>query len=101
MVANGVESYFLAFAGRKSGDRNRRPHPYLRGGLRDCGVTDVADLAMLFVGGVLMPVPSCLHGKQAHRKDQGQSQQSNGYSLGHCETLVPPPNMIPLMLVRP
>jgi hypothetical protein len=68
MVANGVESYFLAFGDGKSGDRNRRPHSYLRGGLRDCGVTDVADLAMLFVGGVLMPVPSSLHGKQAHAK---------------------------------
>jgi hypothetical protein len=46
-------------------------------------VPDMADLAMLFVGGVLMPVPSGLHGKQAHGKDQGYGQQSYGYSLGH------------------
>jgi hypothetical protein len=101
MAANGVESYFLTFGDRKSGDRNGRPHSYLRGGLRDCGVTDVADLAMLFVGGVLMPVPSSLHGKQAHAQHEGHGQQSYGYSLGHCETSAPPPNMLPLMLLRP
>ncbi len=101
MTANGIESYFRAFGDRKSGDRDGRPHSYLRGGLRDCGVPDVADLAMLFVGGVLMPVPSRLHGKQAHAKHEGYGQQSNGYSLGHCETLAPPSNMIPLMHLRP
>jgi hypothetical protein len=43
----------------------------------------MADLAMLFVGGVFMPVSSGLHGKQAHGKNQGHGQQSYGYSLGH------------------
>jgi hypothetical protein len=101
MTANGVESYLLVFGDCKSGDRNGRPHSYVCRGLRDCGVPDVADLAMLFVGGVLMPVPSCLHGKQAHAKHKGHGQQSYGYSLGRGETLAPPPNMIPLMRLRP
>jgi hypothetical protein len=45
----------------------------------------MADLTMLLVGGVLMPVPGGLHGKQAHGKDQGYGQQSYGYSLGHYQ----------------
>jgi hypothetical protein len=47
-----------------------------------------------------MPVRGCLHRKQAHAQHDGDGQQSYGYSLGHCETLVPPPNMIPLMQLR-
>jgi hypothetical protein len=83
VTANGVGTYLLIFGERKSGDRNGLPHADLCRGLRDCSVPDMADLAMLFVGGVLMPVASGLHGKQAHGKDQGYGQQSYGYSLGH------------------
>ncbi|HEY4879335.1 MAG TPA: hypothetical protein VIH97_09445 [Candidatus Acidoferrales bacterium] len=42
-----------------------------RGGLRNGYMADVADLAVLLVGGVTVPVPGCLHGKQPHRKNQG------------------------------
>jgi len=42
-----------------------------RGGLRNRYMADVADLAVLLVGGVTVPVPGCLHGKQPHRKNQG------------------------------
>ena len=49
---------------------------YLRRGLRYGDVAGVADLAMLFVRGVAMPVPGSLHGKQAHGKNQGHRQQS-------------------------
>ena len=83
MTANGVKTYFLVFADSNSRDRDGSLDSNLRGGLRDSNVPDMADLAMLFVGGVFMPVPSGLHGKQAHGKDQGYGQQSYGYSLGH------------------
>ncbi|MGD0427481.1 MAG: hypothetical protein ABSC10_12225 [Candidatus Acidiferrales bacterium] len=76
MTANRVETELLIFGGRKPGDRDRRLRFYLRGGLRYGDVTGVADLAMLFVGGVTMPVPGSLHGKEAHGKNQGHRQQS-------------------------
>jgi hypothetical protein len=71
VTANGVETSFLGFDEGKSRDRNGRPHAHLRRGLRDCSVPDMADLAMLFIRGVLMPVASGLHGKQAHGENQG------------------------------
>ena len=91
----------MIFGDRKSRHSEWGLQAHLHRGLRHGGVADVANLAMLFVGGVLMPVPSCLHGKQAHTKHEGHGQQSKGYSLGHLETLEPPPNMIPLMQLRP
>jgi len=75
MTANRVESQFLIFGGRKPGDRKGRLHSHLRGGLRHRDMGRVADLAMLFVGGVPVPVPGSLHGKEAHGKDQGHRQQ--------------------------
>jgi hypothetical protein len=100
MAAKGIDGQGLIFSDRKSRHRDGRLHPHLHSRLRHSGVPDVANLAMLFVGGALMPVPSCLQGKQAHAKDEGHRQQSYGYSLGHRETLAPPPNMIPLMQLR-
>jgi hypothetical protein len=85
VTANGVKTYFLVFADSNSGDRDGPLDSDLRSGLGDCNVPDMADLTMLLVGGVLMPVPSGLHGKQAHGKDQGYGQQSYGYSLGHYQ----------------
>ena len=83
MTANRVEAELLTFGSGKSGDRDRRLQFHLRRGLRYGDVTGMADLAMLFVRGVPMPMPGCLHGKQAHGKNQGHGQQSYGYSLGH------------------
>ena len=91
MAANGVGGQVLIFGDRKSRHRNGRLHPHLHSRLRHSGVADVANLAMLFVRGMLMPVRSCLQGKQAHAKDEGHGQQPYGYSLGHHETLAPPP----------
>jgi len=76
MTANRVETKLLVFGDRESGDRDGRLRFYLRGGLRYGDVPGMADLAMLFVGGVPVPMPSCLHGKQAHGKNQGHRQQS-------------------------
>ena len=76
MTANRVEIKLLVFGDRKPRDRDGRLHFHLRGGLRYGDVPGMADLAMLFVGGVPMPVPGSLHGKQAHGKDQGHRQQS-------------------------
>jgi len=53
----------------ESGDRNRRKQRHLRASLRHGDVAKVADLAMLLVRLVTVPVPGRLHGKQAHRKN--------------------------------
>ena len=98
MTAKGVEAELLIFGRCKSSDRDGRLRFYLRARLGYCDVADVADLAMLFIGGVAMPVPGGLHGKQAHGKDQGHRQQSKGYSLRHrLKTLSLPPIIVTLM----
>jgi hypothetical protein len=57
MTANRVEAEFLIFDDRKSSDCDGRLRFYLRRGPRYGDVPSVAGLAMLFVGGVPMPVP--------------------------------------------
>jgi len=76
MTANRIETKLLVVGGGESGDRDGRLRFYLRRGLRYGDVASVADLAMLFVRGVPMPVPGSLHGKEAHGKNQGHRQQS-------------------------
>ncbi len=76
MTANRVKTEFLIFGKRESSDRDGRLQFHLRRGPRYGDVAAVADLAMLFVRGVAMPVPGSLHGKQAHGKNQGHRQQS-------------------------
>jgi hypothetical protein len=76
MTANRVEAELLILGDRKSCDRDGRLRFYLRGGRRYGDVAGVADLAMLFIGGVAMPVPGGLHGEEAHGKNQGHRQQS-------------------------
>jgi len=76
MTANRVETKLLVFGDRKPRDRDGRLHFHLRRGLRYGDMPGVADLAMLFVRGVSMPMPCCLHGKEAHGKNQGHCQQS-------------------------
>jgi hypothetical protein len=76
MAANRIEAELLIFGGGKSRDGNRRLRFQLRRGLRHGDVARMADLAMLFVRRVAMPVPCSLHGKQAHAKNQGHRQQS-------------------------
>ena len=76
MTANRIEAELLIFGGGKASDRDRRLQFHLRRGLWCDDVTRVADLAMLLVGGVPVPVPCSLHGKEAHGKNQGHGQQS-------------------------
>jgi hypothetical protein len=76
MTANRVETKLLVFGDCESGDRDGRLRFYLCGGLRYGDVPCMADLAMLFVGGVPVPMPCYLHGKEAHGKDQAHRQQS-------------------------
>ena len=76
MTANGVEAEFLVFGDRESSNCDGRLRFYLSGGRRYGYVPGVADLAMLFVGGVPVPVACSLHGKEAHGKNQGHRQQS-------------------------
>jgi hypothetical protein len=98
MTANRVEAELLIFGNGKSSDGDGRLRLYLRGGRRYRYVPGVADLAMLFVGGVPMPVPGCLHGKEAHGKNQGHRQQSYDYSLRHSsKTQGLPATIVPQM----
>jgi hypothetical protein len=69
--------------GYEASDRRRRQQGDTRRGLRNRDVADMADLAMLLVGGVSVPVPGCLHGKQAHRNNQGNGQPSRCYMSFH------------------
>jgi hypothetical protein len=75
MTANGIERYFLIFGDYKSGDGDGRLRAHVRRRLWDRSVPDVANLAMLFIGGVLMPMPGCLDGKGAYSQNQGHRQQ--------------------------
>jgi hypothetical protein len=76
MAANRIEAELLIFGGGKSREGNRRLRFQLRRGLWHGDVARMADLAMLFVGGVPMPVAGGLHGEEAHGKNQGHRQQS-------------------------
>ena len=55
----------------KANHRRWRQQRDSRRCLRNRYMAEVADLAVLLVGGVSVPVPGCLHGKQPHRKNQG------------------------------
>ena len=76
MTADGIEAKLLIFGDGKSRYGDGRLRFYLRSGLRYGNVAGVADLAMLLVGGVPVPVPGSLHGKEAHGENQGHRQQS-------------------------
>jgi hypothetical protein len=76
MTANRVEAELLIFGGRTSRDRDGRLRFHLGRGLWHRDVARVADLAVLFVRGVPVPVACSLHGKEAHGKNQGHRQQS-------------------------
>jgi hypothetical protein len=83
MIANRLEAKLLILGGSDPGNRRRRLLFHLRSRLRDCGVAHMADLALLFVGSVPVPVAGNLHGKAAHGKNQGHSQQSKDDSFRH------------------
>ena len=76
MTANRVETELLVIGRRKPRDRDGRLHFHLCRGLRYGDVPGMANLAMLFVGGVPVPMPCSLHSKQAHGKNQGHGQQT-------------------------
>ncbi len=86
MTVDGIEGYLLGLSDRESCDRNGHPHFDMHCGLRDCGVPDVAELTMLFIGRVLMPVSGSLNGKKTDGQNEDYRQQSYRYPLGHCET---------------
>lgn len=76
MTADRVEAKLLVFGACEAGDGDGRLRFYLRRGRRYGDVAGVADLAMLFVGRVTVPVACRLHGEEAHGEDQGYGQQS-------------------------
>jgi hypothetical protein len=76
-----IETGVLIVGKGEPRDLDGRLHLHPHRGLQRSDVANVANLAMLFVGGMAMPVGSPLHGKKAHREDQGHRQQPYGYSL--------------------
>jgi hypothetical protein len=68
--ANSFEVDNRLLSKRESCDRGGRLNRCLHRGLRDRGVPDVADLAMLLVAGVAMPVRDHMSTQRAHRKDE-------------------------------
>jgi hypothetical protein len=76
MAADRVKAELLIFGDSEPCDRDGRLHLHLRCGARYGDVPGVADLAMLLVRRVAMPVPGSLHGKEPHGKNQGHRQQS-------------------------
>ncbi len=55
-------------------------------------MANMANLAMLFIGRVPMPVSGRLDGKGAHGENQGHRQQSKGYLLPHSRLEFTPSN---------
>jgi hypothetical protein len=76
MAANRVEAELLIFGDCKSSDCGGRLRFHMHGRRRNGYVAGMANLAMLLVGGVPMPVSRSLHGKEPHGKNQGHRQQS-------------------------
>ncbi len=56
---------------------------YLCRRLRNRGVSDMADLAMIFVVGVSMPVADRMRGKKSQRENGGDGQQAIGDAFRH------------------
>ena len=50
-------------------DERRSLLDYLDGWLRNSGVSDVANLAVIFVVGVAVPVANCVSGKESERQN--------------------------------
>lgn len=92
MVANGIEGQLLIFVDRKPCHRDGRLYAHLHRRLRHSSVSDMANLAMLLVGRVLVPMPDSLDGKGAHGENQGDRQQSKGYLLPHSRLEFTPSN---------
>ena len=72
---DGFNGRLLLAHERESRNRKLETGKRLSGRLGNSGVADVANLAMLFIGGVLMPMPGCLDGKGAYSQNQGHRQQ--------------------------
>jgi hypothetical protein len=71
---------------------------HLRRGLRNRSVSDVANLAMIFVVGVNVPVGDRVGGKQGHREDDRYCQQTFGYTFRHTKLDIRSQYILPLML---
>jgi hypothetical protein len=71
---------------------------HLHRGLRNRGVSDVADLAMIFVVSVGVPVADRVRGKKNQRENGSDRQKAIGDSFrharldGHLGLILPPNN---------
>ena len=88
MRGKGFKPNRLLRLRRESRNRNGRQQRDLRGRLRNRYVADVADLAMLLVRFVPVPVTRSLRGEQPDAQKQRDSQQPRGdstFRLGFSE----------------
>ena len=81
MGRKGFKSNKLLCARREARHWNRCQQRDLRDGLRNRDVADVANLAMLLVGFVPVPVPGSLRGEKSDAQDQRDSQQPRGVTV--------------------
>jgi hypothetical protein len=67
--------------------RHRNGYLYCGGGhsLGRGGVPNLANLAMLLVGGLRVPVRERVRGQRAQRKDERECQHPSNYSLRHAQ----------------
>jgi hypothetical protein len=83
---NRFEVVTPLFGWHAPGDRYRRLHFRLYGGLRNSRVPDMADLTMRLVNGIVVPVPDRLRTQYADRYDQRDSKQTYNSSFRHAES---------------
>src|SRR5580704_10176341 len=88
VTANRVEAELLTFGSGKSGDRDGRLQFHLRRGLRYGDVPGVADLAMLFVGGVPVQCPAACMAKRPTERTRATASNRRAIRLGikSCRT---------------
>jgi hypothetical protein len=72
------------FGERQSRNRSGRLHGHLRRRLWNRGVSNVADLAMILVVGVVVPVADRMRRERSQRQYSRDGQQSFGNSFRHA-----------------
>ena len=82
--ANCFEIKPEVFSGRKSRNGKRCLRCGLDRRLRNRGVSHLTGLAMQLIVRVRMPVADCVRGIRAHRKDECDCHQADGYSFCHA-----------------
>ena len=94
--ADKVEVRYGFIANREAGDGSPNLQGNFRRRLRNRGVADVADLAMIFVVRVRVPVADRMRSKKSQRQNSGDGQQAIGDSFRHARLDVQVKLILPL-----